>query len=361
MKQRVFLLILMGFLFLSCIHEKFDSSVDVLTFDYKSKSVIKLSEFIRDITIIPLETSNISIIGNISKVQLFGDKVYILDDLSNSLFMYDTSGKFVDKIDKAGQGPGEYIRILDFIVNENGIYLLDLSSHKINHYGLDLSFVDEIRFQTIGSALMADHTNFWLYNEPTFLAEDYRLTQIDIKGNTAIKLFPRNCLPGHSYSMASSNVFQRNGGSLFFSPRYENAIYELNGNECSLRMKLSFKNKTFLEDRDIADEDIYKGEYLFRQNFYILDGYIIVDYLVDNQRYFSFYNKQTHKSISGSVIKDVIPDYDRFFPRWSNDNCLIESVEAEYVINDFTGLSKAASLQDLHPDDNPILVLYTFN
>jgi hypothetical protein len=60
------------------------------------------------------------------------------------------------------------------------------------------------------------------------------------------------------------------------------------------------------------------------------------------------------------VENDIIPGYDRFFPRWSTNNCLIESVDAGYVVEDFPVLIKAGSLTDLQPDDNPVLVLYTF-
>jgi hypothetical protein len=352
---------MIAILFISCGNERANSPDNVLSIDYRLNSRIRLSEFVNEMTIVPLETSDSCLIGEITKIRLFDNKVYLLDMLSNSVFVYDISGKFVNGLNEAGQGPGEYIRITDLAVNEKGIYVLDISSHKINHYGFDFNFIDEIKIQTVGSSFMMNHTDFWIYNEPTLQANDYQLTQINEKGIAVAGFFPRKTIPARSYYSASSNVFQKNGGTLYFSPRYANEIYEMtNDNTWMPCFQLSFKDKTCSSELNISDEDIEGNEYIFRRNFYLLDRFLAVDYMRNNRRYFSFYDRKTRQIISGKVENDLIPDYDRFFPRWSDNNCLIESVEAEYVQEDFTGLIKAASLSELHPDDNPVLVIYTF-
>jgi hypothetical protein len=202
---------------------------------------------------------------------------------------------------------------------------------------------------------------FWLYNEPALLKDDYQIIRIDKKGTTLARFFPRNTLSNHSYNFASSNVFQKNGINLYFSPRYDNVIYEMDNDEWRAEFQYSFNDKTYSNNMNISDEDIEDHNFIFRRNFYILDDYVINDYLISNFRYFSFYNRHTHQIISGSIKNDIIPDYDRFFPQWSNGNLLIESIDTKYVIEDFPELMKTNALKNLCTDDNPVLIFYTFS
>jgi hypothetical protein len=360
MKQ-YFLFLAMVVLAVAC-KEKNANPVEenILLTDYSSKSKIKLSEFVCDIAVIPLETSDDCLVGETSKVLFFDGKVYILDMRSNAVFVYDLSGKFINKLDRTGQGAGEYIRLTDVAVNENGIYALDISTHKIKHYRFNLDFIEDVKFETPGSNFIPDSRGFWLYNEPTKLHDDCQIARINEKGIILEKFFRRNTLPNLSYNHASSNVFQKNDTALYFSPRYDNVIYEYNGDEWTPRFRISFKGKTYSDKKNISDEDIDGNDFIFRRNFYMLDNYIVHDYIINNLRYFSFYNKDTRRIVSGSVDNDMIPDYDRFFPRWSDGNILIESIESEYVLEYFPGLMNTGGLKNLHPDDNPVLILYTF-
>jgi hypothetical protein len=344
---------------ISCRREKADTeNVTLLLVDCGNKSKIKLSEFVDSIAIIPLETSDSSIIGRISKIQLFDNRIYLLDMLSNAVFSYNISGKFMQELDRTGQGPEEYLRLTDFTVNENGIYVLDISSHKIIRYGFNLDFIEDIKFNTLGSAFLLDSAGFWLYNEPTLRHDDYQLVRINRQGAILARFFLRNTLPHFSYNHVSSNVFQRNGATLYFSPRYDNMFYEMKKDEWSPEYRLSFSERTWSGKTNIPDEDIESDNYIFRRNFYILDDYIVTDYIIDRMRYFSFYNRLTRQIISGSVDNDLIPDYDRFFPQWSDGNFLIESIDSHYVSEDFPGLRKMDALKNLQPDANPVLILY---
>jgi hypothetical protein len=358
MKKNIFIWIPV-WVTLSCSSESYSKTEGTpLMIDYKSRSEIKLSDFVSDFTVIPLETADDFLVAQIDRVQLFDNKIYVLDMRSSVLFIFDIFGKFINKLDKVGQGPGEYLFLSDFVINKNGIHVLDVSSRKINRYGFDLDFMEKTAFETLGSNLMPDSSGFWLYNEPTFLPDDCQLTRIDDKGRTLASFFPRNTQPNLSYTYASANVFQKNGMNLYFSPRCGNVIYVMSNREWKPAFRLSFKDKTYVSEMDISDEDIDSDRFIFRRNFHILDDYIVIDYITGNQRYYSFYNKNTRRITSGRVKNDVVPDYERFFPQWSDGNVLIESIEFQLIPEYFPGLMKMEALKHLPPDANPVLILY---
>jgi hypothetical protein len=356
-----FVLFLMVFILaVSCKRETDHLSGErVLFIDYSNKSKIKLSGFVSNFSIIRLETSNNSIVGEISKIQFFNDRIYILDMRSNAVFVFDVSGKFIYELNRIGQGPEEYIALTDIQVGENGIYVLDISSHRIIRYGFDFKFMEDIKFDFLGSSFVPDSTGFWLYSEANMRHDDYQLIRIDKKGTVTGKYFRRNTRPDYSYTYASSNIFQKNSNRLYFSPRCDNVIYEEGMDVWNPAFRLSFNGKTWPGKMNISDEDIENDDYIFRRNYFILNDYIVNDYIINSQRYFSFYSKRTGRIVSGSIENDIVSaGYDRFFPQFSEGNLLIESISPYYVFEYFPGLLEIEALKNIQPDDNPVLILY---
>jgi hypothetical protein len=62
----------------------------------------------------------------ISKISIVGENIYILDKRLKKLIVFDTAGTGIGCVGRRGQGPGEYLQITDFSVNERGdIYFID--------------------------------------------------------------------------------------------------------------------------------------------------------------------------------------------------------------------------------------------
>lgn len=95
------------------------------------------SEFeIKDIEYIPLETKEYCLLGDINKIIYKNDKFYILDrDQNKGVYIFDKDGRFRSSINKLGEGPGEYIEIMDMdIDNENNVYIADNAKMDIIKY-----------------------------------------------------------------------------------------------------------------------------------------------------------------------------------------------------------------------------------
>lgn len=90
--------------------------------DISFKSKLKLSEFAEHIEIIPLETTSESLIGEIKRIIHRNGKYYMLvtNGYSNArVLVFDDLGKYLLKIDKVGQGRGEYLDMADFALTSN--------------------------------------------------------------------------------------------------------------------------------------------------------------------------------------------------------------------------------------------------
>lgn len=102
-------------------------------------------DFIEDIKLIPLETTEESLIAEVEQVIISHNKFYVHDLSLNEVFVFDKKGKFLFKLDRRGKGPQEYTSIRDIKVDEKGdIHILDFKNVVIfDHSG---AFVKKIAF-----------------------------------------------------------------------------------------------------------------------------------------------------------------------------------------------------------------------
>jgi hypothetical protein len=102
-----------------------------------------------------METKDECLIGRVNEVQVFDGYIYVLDALqAKSLFVFDMTGKFIRKIGRLGNGPGEYSSISDFTIDplNKEIYILD--NNKLHKYKTDGNFVNSTVIQVKSQSLM---------------------------------------------------------------------------------------------------------------------------------------------------------------------------------------------------------------
>jgi hypothetical protein len=101
------------------------------------KKEFLLSENIVIHKVIRLETNSDCPIGKIDNIQYHNSQIYILDRLkAQSIFVFDSTGVFLEKISRIGRGPGEFFRPDNFAFDKstNRIYILDSNFKKVNIY-----------------------------------------------------------------------------------------------------------------------------------------------------------------------------------------------------------------------------------
>jgi hypothetical protein len=104
---------------------------------------ISLFDYFSSIELIPLETSPNVLIAGITKIINHQDKWYMLDKPQSIIFVFDQTGKILFKIDKKGQGSGEYVFISDFNINlfTGNLELLEPYG-RLNVYDLSGNYIE---------------------------------------------------------------------------------------------------------------------------------------------------------------------------------------------------------------------------
>lgn len=121
--------------------------------------------------IVPLETTPECLISQIDKLEIADDKLYLLDDEQDFIFIFSRQGKFINKIDDIGRGPEEYYELSDFHIDDSLIYVtVGSGRNKVICYDLNgvyqKSFATGYPAQriTTDSNYIYVYYNFWNRN-----------------------------------------------------------------------------------------------------------------------------------------------------------------------------------------------------
>lgn len=144
------------------------------------------SSFVDTIELIPLETTADNLIGEITRI-IFHDKKYYIrstNGMQNAkLFVFDETGRFIRRIGKKGNGPGEYGDLYDFaITNDNHIVLADY--HRLLHFDSEGRFLNSIKMNFSAAEIVSSQDNEIIaYLILPTLFENRLLSKIDKEGN----------------------------------------------------------------------------------------------------------------------------------------------------------------------------------
>lgn len=126
----LFVIILFGFI-TSCSTKRDEpvqeGDLKTIHFDENQVKELSFSFFVDTIELIPLETTEKNLIGEITRAIFNEGKYYIRSTngmQDEKLFVFDKTGKFLQQISQKGGGPDEYIEMNDFtITHDNKIVL----------------------------------------------------------------------------------------------------------------------------------------------------------------------------------------------------------------------------------------------
>src|SRR5690606_36268519 len=140
---------------------------------------------------IPLITDG-EVMGMVSKLIVENERIIVSDRQSNAIFVFDLSGKLINKIFKFGKGVGEYVKISDFCFDSTNdlIIVLDRNQGKIIQYDIDGSLVDEIKLPKgfYSKIYLLDQSNIVIYAGNEMLSE-YNYKIIDRENGKVVNHF----------------------------------------------------------------------------------------------------------------------------------------------------------------------------
>jgi hypothetical protein len=290
----------------------------------------QLSDFASDITYIPLETNEESLIQRIDKVMLYRQYCLILDKVQDCVFVFDTLGNYQHKIDKQGKGPGEYLNIWDATVLDDGsICIVDISSQKLIRYSMSGRLLNEKtqigeRSSILGTLDGKYPISLSVYGQFIF-NENYMLSVHDTLFNTLNRLVDRSFekltkedernLHIHPYSFLTNCA----DTLTFWEYKYDTVYRICDANTCIPRYYFDYKDKL-----PKAIQSNKAQDYSFIQFFIETSAYFFISIDVHNKTRQLVYHKKTHQGksmpyvIFENTIAGIMNDLDggwRFWPR----------------------------------------------
>ena len=127
---------------------------------------------------IPLETTAECLVGkDIMNVWYRNGRIYVWEEQTESVFMFDENGKFIDKIADKGEGPNEYLKIGNVTLSDSLICIFDTYSRKVLYYDLDCNFIKRVSTQYVNQNIITAAYSFMLGDRIYFgihFREDFR-------------------------------------------------------------------------------------------------------------------------------------------------------------------------------------------
>lgn len=177
---------------------------------------------------IPLTFDDETVIGEISKVVKSGEHFYVLDSKTHSLYEFDSLGKKTKKFGEVGQGPGEYLRIDDFLVDSLNQQLVVLGNEgKAGIYFYDLTtsnFIKKISVNIYPLSFCKYGDEFFIYTSKNPSEEgEFDVFRVDTQGTILDKFIPYKI--DAPVVLPYSGFLKKTGENMFYAPLYDEQVY----------------------------------------------------------------------------------------------------------------------------------------
>lgn len=351
---------------------------------------IHATDLIKEVTIIHLADQNATshaLIGEVNEIITYEDLIYLLD-LKNeqSVFIYDKSGNFINRISAEGKAPNEYVQLVDILINpdDRTLNLISGIDKKMLVYDLDgndlngiknlpksfrrLSKTEEgfVGFMGNVSDASGHSKNVWLLGEE--LGAETGYFEID---------------PGfESYYRSAISPFSTFNDRLYYIQMLDYNIYTVDKDTVHIAYTFDFGTKSWPSDiNSLTKIDampiIEKMGYV--QDFYDFqetDSYLISEILLNGQKVLGLLDKRNNESFG--VTLD--PYEDKYFFSFGqivgmDEDAIYTLIDAMFIkrilagkddYNDFESkypeqikrLRELFDGLDIRDDSNPFLVTY---
>lgn len=386
MNKKCIVVIILGVFLLACAQEKIKENNDVIKIDFSDLEYKQFTIPNGKMQFIRLEMTESNLVGDIERIVLKDDLFFVLDKNRN-LFVYDFSGKFLNRIGVIGRGPDELYHLSHFYVDAKrkqvGIY--DLFRQKVYHYDYRGKLYNKV---DVSDCLSEDlKVMYGVSNGQVLAAFSKKLAQYESKFNFKVFSLTDSCKRLGAYCSFGFNSDRNesvswsqvgiNSTAIFLSPVFSDSIYTLhstNGAKAKYIFKSELKSvdtfadrKKFLNMREATIELKKRGYSDGLYDLIATDKYLIFDFL--NFRTNKYYHilwaikedkgYYTDYPILPFEINSGIPIYTTYKNKLITAfqaSQILELQQSPYAIKNNVELDYIVA--NLTSEDNPIIVLY---
>ncbi|MDH8701548.1 hypothetical protein M2138_000894 [Dysgonomonadaceae bacterium PH5-43] len=363
--------------FISCSKsdEYFNSDFTTITIKVENTDNYLSNDDIEDFYFVKLETVEESLIGEIRRIRITNDRIFVLDsEVAKSLFVFDSEGKFLFKVGSIGQGPGEYVTINDFFLNEDkqSIAIFDANLRKINYYDWNGLYLH--------SKILSD---FW-FHACSPLSSEYYALDFTKRARGANKYHLQiidNNKPIFKYKKLTNDyalsnnyhiAFYEGVDRLFYTPTLCDSLFIISSEGIEEAYSIDFGDKK-MPSKTINKltgskqvEELYSSGYFYGiKDVTETNDFMYFSYSYLNSSLPFFYNKEKGIQHSGILYFPLpLTSYNDYFVGVYESHTIMAVLSAdnnqEYLNNwqQIIGDDYWSFIQSHKDEENPLIVFY---
>jgi len=330
---------------------------------------------IKDLDYVILEAKDNAFFGNISKLRVYQDRIFVFDSQhAQALFIYTIEGKHIATVgNKRGRGPEEFVRMSNFEIDyvNNQILAMDNFGWKFMIYDLDGNFIKRVNSDiSVSKAVLLPNGNILHAVSHLHTNNRRKTNQIFVvdENNSIVKEFfeyrgNRNLL--YSIDDVIKSQFD---GSFIFAPAFRDTIFTFDEDlEIVPKYAIDLGNRhitqrTFdrLRSHDELNALVQRGSMCFLGTHSETDDFLYLRLGAATHDEFVFFNKNTNKTIA--IHCDArITDYEFAFYRilgTDADGYFYGAINFAWDLDEFFKLFPEKPKVDTSEEMNPVVFKY---
>lgn len=335
------ILVVVGLIILTGCQENSQKKKDILVkkilVDNRGEAQIK--SIVDSISYLQIREQKGFLFTDIDKIIVHKHGIFILDKLgSNSLLCFSKSGDFIAKFGSRGQGVGEYIRLWDFDITEQFVYLYDRHQMKMLEYDTKGTFIRELKTPFRASSFKALPNGFLFSLVKEEEEENSLLVKTDknFQNIETILSYAKNYVD----NKGSSNVFQNYKNGFLFNKSVNDSVYVLNKKgELVSAYFFDFQNNAVPQELKNNYENLVKVRgkqnyiYLMETPMFINDRYLIGESFYKGNKATVIYDLEKNESNIVQWLPEKINLKDIILPLTSFENMIVGWMDSNIYEN----------------------------
>lgn len=373
-----FIIVAVLYALCGCADKNVDGKLEGKIVDFGNPKQFNSSDIMNNYAYVKLDDSELALVGGIDQLECFQDRIYILDTYkSGALFVFSKTGALLSKLEKKGNGPGEFVSPHSFKIDPQGyLYVLDRMLSKLLKYRLDdMGFIEEISLPAPApvSFSMVPNDSLFVYYYPVWKESPLGRKQLVIadRYGKIVNLLYDAPLSSKVLHGDSNNMYICSG-KLKIYPFFSNEVYNISIDSLVncyhfLWGKYTMPDESLFNEYEQSGDimkELLSGDKDWIRFIYVYETEqsLMVKYYIKKDFYISGWNKNTGRmfNVSNEDITDDLGMGGHFpLPVGICEQQIVGAIyPSEIEINKVTDSKLKPLLEGITEESNPILVFY---
>lgn len=289
-------------------------------------------------------------VGGVYQMMVYDDRVYMLDNQTEKVFIFGTDGRQINIIDSKGGGPKEYVGLGTMCISraDKQLIVSDRLNNRLLYHTLDGQFLRKVKgvtgsfIESYGNKVITQLGFGQSYSNEMSSNFNYISS---IEDSVVYKAFP--ILPIQKEAVVLPTLFYNNSEELLCLPLFSDTVYQFDS-DSTYRQKYVIKQKKSFSCKSQSDMSLDEKIKLMRNDHYST----LKDPFLETDSYISYAIQTLGKE--EQFFKSTFYYYDKkkgksFVSKEQSLSSLINYIPSPTAIyqNQFVGYLPASTIKNL--------------